>query len=148
MNQPITQTAADGALNGLLQWGVGGVILAVFVAPTFLILVRGAQKREEERARRDEDERRERNERERRLVDALVASVDQQKAALEEWRRFEGTEEKTHAALLQGIAQIGATLASISERMRVEEQASARTAQAQDMIAQQLERVANLLAKS
>ncbi len=141
--------AADEASTSLLQWGLGGAVLAVFVVPVFYGLARAAQTREaarqknedarialdqEERKARLDRENREaelRAERERKLVDALVASVEQQKLALEQWRRFEEQEEKTHDALLKGFA-------AISERLATQQQHSATTAAAQTQLAQLL----------
>lgn len=110
--------AADAALGGLAQWGIGGAILAVLVAPVFLMMVRGAQKREDDRGKRDEEDIRARREREGKLVDALVASVEQQKMALEQWRAFEVKEERVHEAMMVTLSQVTAHLGSIADRLK------------------------------
>lgn len=159
--------AADEATTSLLNYGLGGIVLAVFVVPIYLGMARAAQRREEARIKADEAERTVRDderkarfaqdirdselraERERKLVDALVATVeqqrqaiDQQKLALEQWRRFEEAEEKTHTALLAGLAQVTATLAQIGERIATQQQHQATTAAAQAQLAQLLGDVA------
>lgn len=152
--------AADDASTSLLQWGLGGAVLAVFVVPVFYIFARGVQSREaarqkgeDARQQLDQKEREARLEREnreaelkaesqRKLIDALVASVDSQKLALEQWRRFEEQEERTHAALLAGMAQVTATLAQIGERLASQQQHQATTANAQTQLAQLLGDVA------
>lgn len=133
----ITVQSADQALSGLLQWGIGGAILAVFVAPTFLLLVRSAQKREDARQARDDVEASARREREMKLVDALAKSVEQQRIALEQWRAFESAEEKTHAAILAGLS-------SIADRLN---QQAANTAESHVRIAQILDSIASKLTK-
>lgn len=160
MNSTSLLRAADDAQSSLLNYGLAGVILAVFVVPTFWLLARSAQRREDARLKVDEDERTVRDderkarfaqdmkesdlraERERKLVDALVASVDQQKQALEQWRHFEHQEEKVHAAILSGLAQVTATLGQIAERMAITTQATTATATAQTQLAQLLGDVA------
>jgi hypothetical protein len=138
--------AAEDTTSSLMNYGLAGAVLAVFVVPLFYGMARNAQKREDARIALDQEERKSRldrenreaelrAERERKLVDALVASVEQQKLALEQWRRFEEQEEKTHAALLNGFAQI-------SERMASQQQHSATTATAQTQLAQLLGEVA------
>ena len=145
--------AADDASTNLLQYGFGGAVLAIFVVPVFYIMARSAQNREaarlaieqkEHQARLDRETRENelRAESQRKLIDALVASVDSQKLALEQWRRFEEQEERTHAALLAGMAQVTATLAQISERLASQQQHSASTATAQTQLAQLLGDVA------
>lgn len=145
--------AADDASTNLLQYGFGGAVLAIFVVPVFYIMARSAQNREaarlaieqkEHQARLDRETRENelRAESQRKLIDALVASVDSQKLALEQWRRFEEQEERTHAALLAGMAQVTATLAQISERLASQQQHSATTATAQTQLAQLLGDVA------
>lgn len=141
--------AADDALVSLKDYGLGGIVLAVFVVPIYIGMARAAQRREDARIKADEAERTVRDEerkarfaqdlrdselraeRERKLVDALVTSLDQ-------WRRFEEQEEKTHAALLAGMAQVTATLAQIGERLATQQQHQATTATAQAQIAQLL----------
>lgn len=141
--------AADDATSELLQWGIGGIILAVFVVPIFYGMARAAAAREnaraetekserETRAKRDDRDAELRAERERKLVDALVASVEQQKLALEQWRRFEEQEEKVHVSILAGLAQTTQTLATIADRVAAHQQSSATTAAAQTQIAQLL----------
>ena len=144
----ITQAALDTSVNSLLQWGIGGAILLIFVAPTFLLMVKGAQKREDERVARDAEERKAQSEREHKLIDALVASVEQQKAALEQWRAFEEREEKTHAALLSGMAQLTTSLASIADRVRSDEQASVQAAASQARLAELMAQIADRLARA
>lgn len=145
--------AADDASTNLLQYGFGGAVLAIFVVPVFYIMARSAQNREaarlaieqkEHQARLDRETRENelRAESQRKLIDALVASVDSQKLALEQWRRFEEQEERTHAALLAGMAQVTATLAQISERLASQQQHQATTATAQTQLAQLLGDVA------
>lgn len=145
--------AADDASTNLLQYGFGGAVLAIFVVPVFYIMARSAQNREaarlaieqkEHQARLDRETRENelRAESQRKLIDALVASVDSQKLALEQWRRFEEQEERTHAALLAGMAQVTATLAQIGERIAAQQQHSATTATAQTQLAQLLGDVA------
>ena len=124
MNSTALLRAADDATSSLLNYGLGGLVLVVFVVPIYLGMARAAQKRDDarlevdkaERAARDEERKARfaqdlrdaelRAERERKLVDALVASVEQQKQALDQWRRFEEQEEKVHAAILQGLGQV------------------------------------------
>lgn len=155
--------AADDATSSLLNYGLGGLVLVVFVVPIYLGMARAAQKREDarlevdkaERTARDEERKARfaqdlrdaelRAERERKLVDALVASVEQQKLALDQWRRFEEQEEKVHAAILQGLAQVTATLGQIAERMTTTTQATTATADAQSKLAQLLGNVAEQL---
>lgn len=145
--------AADDASTNLLQYGFGGAVLAIFVVPVFYVMARAAQNREaarlaieqaEHKARLDREIREAelRAESQRKLIDALVASVDSQKLALEQWRRFEEQEEKTHAALLAGMAQVTATLAQIGERIASQHQHTATTATAQTQLAQLLADVA------
>ena len=145
--------AADDASTSLLQWGLGGAVLLVFVVPIFYGMARAAQKREDARLDLDQQARKAaidrenreaelRAERERKLVDALVASVEQQKVALDRSLRFEEQEEKVHNAILQGLAQVTQTLASIADRMATTQQASATTAAAQTQLAQLLGEVA------
>lgn len=145
----VTIRAADEAINSLLQWGIGGIILAVFVAPTFWLMVRGAQKREEARAKREEDEatasrlREEaettiRREREKQLVDALTRSVEQQREALAQWRQFEAQEEKVHTAIL-------AALTNLTNLLTAQQRAADSTASSQTQIAHLLGEVANRL---
>jgi len=152
--------AADDATTSLFNYGLGGIVLAVFVVPIYLGMARAAQRREEARIKADEAERVVRDEerkarfaqdlrdaelraeRERKLVDALVASVEQQKVALDRSLRFEEQEEKVHNAILQGLAQVTQTLASIADRMATTQQASATTAAAQTQLAQLLGDVA------
>jgi len=133
----LTVQSADQALSGLLQWGIGGAILAVFVAPTFYLMVRSAQKREEGRQSRDDIEATARREREMKLVDALTKSVEQQRIALDQWRAFEAAEEKTHAAIL-------ASLSAIADRLN---QQAANTAESHVRIAQILDSIASKLTK-
>lgn len=171
MNSTTLLRAADDATSSLLQWGLGGAVLVVFVVPIFYSMARNAQKREDarmevekteraarlkieedERAARDEERKARfaqdlrdselRAERERKLVDALVASVEQQKLALDQWRRFEEQEEKVHAAILTGLAQVTQTLAQIADRMTTTTQATTATATAQTQLAQLLSDVA------
>lgn len=145
--------AADDASTSLLQWGIGGAILTVLVVPIFYGFARAAQNREAARLaqeQKESDARLQRENREselraesqRKLIDALVASVDSQKLALEQWRRFEEQEEKTHAALLAGMAQVTATMAQIGERIASQQQHQATTATAQTQLAQLLSEVA------
>lgn len=154
MNSTTLLRAADDATNSLLQWGIGGAVLVVLVVPIFYGFARAAQAREAARLAQEQKESdarlvRENREAElkaesqRKLIDALVASVDSQKLALEQWRRFEEQEEKTHAALLAGMAQVTATLAQISERLASQQQHSATTATAQTQLAQLLSDVAS-----
>jgi hypothetical protein len=137
----LTQSATDGAFAGLLQWGIGGCILAVFVAPVFLLLVRQTQKREDERAAADLAERKLRQERENVMLDALVKSVEQQRVALEQQKAFEVAEERVHAAIHQGLAQITASLASITETLRAGTRSSTELTHSQERIAQLLQSV-------
>jgi hypothetical protein len=145
--------AADDASTNLLQYGFGGAVLAIFVVPVFYVMARAAQNREAARLAIEQKEHQARLDREireaelraesqRKLIDALVASVDSQKLALEQWRRFEEQEEKTHAALLAGMAQVTATLAQIGERIASQHQHTATTATAQTQLAQLLADVA------
>lgn len=161
MNSHTLIRAADDATSSLLQWGLGGVLLAVFVVPIYFGMARSAQRREDARMKAEDEDRKVRDDerkarfareekdaelrahREGKLIDALVASVEQQKQALEQWRRFEESEEKTHAAILNGLAQTTQTLARIAERLAEHQQASATTAAAQTQIAQILGDVAN-----
>lgn len=163
MNSTSLLRAADDATSSLLNYGLGGLVLVVFVVPIYLGMARAAQKREDarlevdkaERTARDEERKARfaqdlrdaelRAERERKLVDALVASVEQQKLALDQWRRFEEQEEKVHAAILQGLAQVTATLGQIAERMTTTTQATTATADAQSKLAQLLGNVAEQL---
>ncbi|MBL8756329.1 MAG: hypothetical protein JNK15_23750 [Planctomycetes bacterium] len=144
---------ADDSTSGLLQWGIGGGILAALVAPVLFGFMANWREREkvrleiekaeqEARTRREEKDAELRSQREGKLVDALVASVEQQKQALEQWRRFEESEEKTHEAILTGLAQATQTLARIAERLAEHQQTSATTAAAQTQIAQLLGDVA------
>lgn len=145
--------AADDASNSLLQWGLGGAILAILVVPIFYGFARAAQNREaarlaldqkehEARLARENREAELRAESQRKLIDGLVASVDSQKLALDQWRRFEEQEEKTHAALLAGMAQVTATMAQIGERIASQQQHQATTTTAQTQLAQLLSDVA------
>jgi hypothetical protein len=102
--------ATDKSMDSLLSWGVGGVILAVFVAPTFWLMVKSAQKREEDRSKREDEDAKLNAARVDKLIDALAKSVEQQKAALDQWRLFEAQEEKVHSALLAGLSQITTSL--------------------------------------
>lgn len=104
-------------MNSLLSWGIGGVILAVFVAPTFWMMVQSARKREDERSARDDRESRERGDREAKLVDTLARSVEQQRLALEQWQRFEADEKSTHQTLMAGFASIAESMKLVAERM-------------------------------
>lgn len=160
MNSTALLRAADDATSSLLNYGLGGLVLVVFVVPIYLGMARAAQKREDarlevdkaERAARDEERKARfaqdlrdaelRAEREHKLVDALVASVEQQKQALDQWRRFEEQEEKVHAAILQGLGQVTATLGQICERLATQQQHSATTATAQTQLAELLGSVA------
>lgn len=117
MNRNTLLQAADHSMNSLLSWGIGGIILAVFVAPTFWIMVQAAKKREEERNARDDRESRERSDREMRLVEALARSVEQQKAALDQWLRFEADEKAAHLNLVDRFESIGQTMQKMVERL-------------------------------
>jgi hypothetical protein len=134
--------ATDQAFSSLLEWGIGGAILAVFVAPTFWAMVRAGQKREEERAARDARDADLRNDRETKVITALVASVEQQRQALENWKQYETQEEKVHSALLAGLSQVTSSLGEISNSLRVQQREVAVTATYQDRIATLLEQVA------
>lgn len=153
MNSTALLRAADDASTSLLQWGLGGAVLLVFVVPIFYGMARAAQKREDARLELDQQARKAaidrenrdaelRAERERKLVDALVASVEQQKQALDQWRRFEEQEEKVHAAILQGLGQVTQTLGQIGERLATQQQHTATTATAQTQLAELLGAVA------
>ena len=140
MTQPmtaITQQAADQSMSSLLQWGIGGAILAVFVAPTFWVMVRAVQKREDARQARDDEDNKARREREMKLVDTLSKSVEQQRLALEQWRSFEAQEEKTHAAILAGLQ-------ALTDRLN---QQGATFAETHVRLAQILESIATKLSK-
>jgi nicotinic acid phosphoribosyltransferase len=130
--------AADESMNSLLSWGIGGIILAVFVAPTFYIMVKAAQARDESRTKREDDEVKRTSDRVDRLIDALSKSVDQQKQALEQWRLFEVQEEKVHAALLAGLSQLTALITA-------QQRAAESTANSQTQIASLLDNVARQL---
>lgn len=145
--------AADDATTSLLNYGLAGAVIAILVVPVFYMFARSEQNREAARLdqeRKESDARllREnrdselRAESQRKLIDALVASVDSQKLALEQWRRFEEQEEKTHAALLAGMAQVTATMAQIGERIASQQQHQETTATAQTQLAQLLSEVA------
>jgi hypothetical protein len=109
--------AADASMNSLLGWGIGGIILAVFVAPTFWLMVKSAQKREDERSDRDDRESKERGDREAKLVEALSRSVEQQRVALEQWQRFEADERATHQTLTSGFASVAAAMDKVVDRL-------------------------------
>lgn len=114
----LTQAAADKTLSNLADAGLAGAILAIMVAPVLLVLVRGSQKRQEATDSREERESAARQEREGRLVTALVASVEQQKEALTQWRAFETEEKATHQAILANLGQLTTTLAQIASSIR------------------------------
>lgn len=148
-----TPSTPEDASASLLQWGLGGAVLLVFVVPIFYAMARATQRREDARLALDQKEREARierekmeaelrNEREKKLVDALVASVEQQRVALDRSLRFEEQEEKVHNAILQGLAQVTQTLSSIAERIATTQQSSATTAAAQTQLAQLLGEVA------
>lgn len=114
----LTQAQADRTVTSLTDAGFAGAILAVLVAPVLLVLVKGAQKRQEASDAREEKESSARQEREGRLVSSLTMAVDQQRAALEQWRIFELEEKQTHTAILATLGQMTQTLANIAERIK------------------------------
>lgn len=109
--------AADQSMNSLLGWGIGGVILAVFVAPTFWLMVKTAQKRDDERSTRDVEESKARSLREDKLVEALAKSVEQQRDALDQWLRFEEEEKTIHLSLIDRFDSIVSALQKINDRL-------------------------------
>lgn len=109
--------AADSVTADLASYGLAGAILAVLVAPVLYVLVRSSQKREEDRGRMDAEETRRRGEREDKLLNALVASVAQQKEALELRRVYETSEERVHSTILSGIQQITVTQENIARTL-------------------------------
>lgn len=113
----LTQEAADKTLTNLYDAGLAGAILALLVAPVLLALVRGAQKRQEATDAREDRDAAARQERETQLVRSLVASVEQQKEALQQWRSFETEEKQTHSAILTNLAQLTTTLAKIADKI-------------------------------
>ena len=154
MTSTVLLRAADDATTSLLNYGLAGAVIAILVVPVFYMFARSAQNREAARLdqeRKESDARLQRENRDselraesqRKLIDALVTSVDSQKLALDQWRRFEEQEEKTHAALLAGMAQVTATLAQIGERIATQQQHQATTATAQTQLAQLLSDVAS-----
>ena len=141
----ISQAASDSALGHLAQWGIAGLILAVFVAPMFWLMARGVQRREDGRAQLDAEERKLRAARESKLIDALTMSVEQQRIALDEWRRFESAEEKTHEALLRGMTSVAENMGAMTQRMRDEERSVTESVRSQERIASLLESIATRL---
>lgn len=113
----LTQEQADKTVTTLVDAGFAGAILAVMVAPVLLMVVKGAQKRQEQSDAREDRAATARMEREARLVTALEESVRQQRVALEQWRGFEVEEKQTHAAIISNMAQMTHTLATISNRL-------------------------------
>ena len=71
-----TTRAADEAISTLGQLGIAGAVLAVFVVPVYLALVKGAQKRLDDAAKHDEEDRRARAERESLLTQRLIDLSD------------------------------------------------------------------------
>lgn len=65
----------------------------------------------------DAEETRRRGEREDKLLNALVASVAQQKEALELRRVYETSEERVHSTILSGIQQITVTQENIARTL-------------------------------
>ena len=106
------QQAADKVTSDLMQYGMAGTVLAVFVAPVLFVLVKSAQRRDEERIKQDADDRKRQNDREDRLVLVLQQSVEQQRQALELQRQFEVNEQGVHQAL-------AAALREMSDRQQV-----------------------------
>jgi hypothetical protein len=121
----LTQQAADKVTTDLMQYGFGGAILAVFVAPILFVLVKSSQRREEERIAAEKAERERQAKREDRLLASLEQSVDQQRQALEQQRAFELGEQSIHSAITQSLAKMhdhqektAVTLAKIGENLQ------------------------------
>lgn len=101
-----TVAQMDETVKHFLDWGFGGVIIAVFVAPMFLAMVKGAQKRDEERAKKEEAREKQDAEDRKRLIDTLVSSVESQKETLASLKLFEIREEETHKAILASLSKV------------------------------------------
>lgn len=72
----LTQKAADEAISTLGQLGIAGAVLAVFVVPVYLALVKGAQKRLDDASKHEEEDRKARAEREAMLTQRLIELSD------------------------------------------------------------------------
>lgn len=123
----IAQTVDVGSLS---QWGIAGAILAVFVAPVFYVMIKSFQRREE---------------RDGNVTDALIMSVDQQKAALEQWRNFELNEEKVHAAIMANLGQVAQNLSIIADRMQAHAENADANLETHSRVAQVLDEIATKL---
>lgn len=71
-----TSIAADEAISMLGQLGIAGGVLAVFVVPVYLALVKGVQKRLDDTAKHEEEDWKSRAEREALLTQRLIELSD------------------------------------------------------------------------
>lgn len=125
----------DNVGGALINYGIAGAVLGLFVLPAWLAMLNSNRKREEARdaaAEKDAEARRElereewrlRIDRENKLVAALVASVDHQKESLQ---------------------QINASLRQIADRIDSQHRDLAMQANAQTKVAELLAGVASQL---
>lgn len=97
---------AEEVATSLASYGLAGAILAGLVAPLVWFLVKGSQKREDDRAAIDREENKERNARAERMLQALETTVKNQSVAMEEWRRYAAEESLTHTSIIRGIDRL------------------------------------------
>ena len=98
--------AADEVLSGMASYGLPGAILAGLVAPMMWILVKGAQKREDDRLGVDLEIVKERNARSERMLQALELTVKNQTEAMAEWRRYSAEETAIHNAIISSLDRV------------------------------------------
>lgn len=138
MSLELTQEAADRALGSLLEWGVGGAILAVFVAPTFLLMVRGAQKREDARAQRDAEDARRHMEREDKLVAMLTTALELQKSTHDHLAKTADSRAMVDARLVAAFDASAKAMAEIQQSIHEGRELTRQAAAALGVIAESL----------